>query len=194
MGTLVDPPANAAQHDVEQFTNPVVIRGLAPQDGVAYRALRLRALRDHPDAFTSSFEEESARPLAWSVQRLASQPQKPCDFFLGAFQQSLMVGMVGLQGRYRPKERHNATVVGLYVVPELAGQGVGGNLMQRLIERASTLDALEQLQLTVTEGNRTACALYARCGFVEFGTLQRAIKIQDQYYAKVHMVLRLHAQ
>ncbi len=170
---------------------PVVIRVLAPQDGVAYRALRLRALHDHPDAFTSSFEEESARPLAWSVQRLAHQPEKPCDFFLGAFQQSLLVGMVGLQGRYRPKERHNATVVGLYVVPELAGQGIGGELMRQLVNRANTCAGLEQIELTVTQGNQSAWAIYARCGFVEFGVLQRAIKVQEQYYAKVHMVLQL---
>ena len=41
-----------------------VIRRLMPDDAGEYRTLRLRALREHPDAFTSSFEEEQIRPLA----------------------------------------------------------------------------------------------------------------------------------
>jgi hypothetical protein len=37
-----------------------------------YRALRLRGLREHPDAFTSSFEEENLRPPADTEKRLAA--------------------------------------------------------------------------------------------------------------------------
>ena len=47
-----------------------VIRRLMPDDAGEYRTLRLRALRDPPDAFTSSFEEEQLRPLAWAQARL----------------------------------------------------------------------------------------------------------------------------
>lgn len=48
------------------------IRRLTPDDAPAYRALRLRALREHPDAFTSDREDANARPLENSRQRLAS--------------------------------------------------------------------------------------------------------------------------
>ncbi|MBP8102030.1 MAG: GNAT family N-acetyltransferase, partial [Burkholderiaceae bacterium] len=98
-----------------------VIRRLMPDDAGEYRTLRLRALRDHPDAFTSSFEEEQLRPLAWAQARLRPDAERPHDFFLGAFIGDELVGMVGLQGRYRPKERHNAAVVGMYVAPDAAG-------------------------------------------------------------------------
>ena len=167
------------------------IRRLAPSDAAGYRELRLRALREHADAFTSSFEEESARPLAWSEQRLGASANRPHDFFLGAFQGAMLVGMLGLQGRCRPKERHNASVVGMYVAPEAAGQGVGLALMQALLLQARACVDLEQIDLTVTAGNQRAQSMYARCGFVVFGVLPRAIKVQDQYFAKVHMVLRL---
>ena len=169
----------------------VAIRRLTPQDVADYRALRLRALREHPDAFTSSFEEEQAKPLDWCAQRLAASAERPHDFFLGAFQGDGMAGMVGLQGRYRAKERHNASVVGMYVAPELARQGAGRSLMRELIRLANEMAELEQLDLTVTAGNDRAQAIYARCGFTVCGILQRAIKVQGQYYAKVHMALRL---
>ena len=167
------------------------IRLLVPEDAAVYRALRLRALRDHPAAFTSSFVEENRRPLSWYEARLRPDPQRPHDFFLGATEGVALAGMVGLQGRYRAKERHNASVVGMFVAPEAGRPGLGMALMQDLLARARALPALEQLDLTVTQGNDRAQALYERCGFSVYGVLPHAIKVDGQDYAKVHMVLRL---
>lgn len=167
------------------------IRLLTPLDASAYRALRLRALREFPEAFTSSDEDELVRPLSWSQDRLTADPGKPHDFFLGVFEDNELLGMVGLQGRYRPKERHNATVVGMFVAPEHATRGLGRLLMQDLLTRARKLPQLEQLDLTVTEGNDRAQRLYARCGFQVFGVHPHAIKVNGVDYAKVHMGLRL---
>ena len=171
---------------------PAAIRLLTPADAGAYRALRLRALREHPRAFTSSFDEESQRPLAWSQARLQPDPLRPHDFFLGAFHDTgTLVGMVGLQGRYRRKEQHNATVVGMFVATEAAGRGLGKALMQALLAHARALPALEQLDLTVTQGEGGAQAFYEHCGFVAFGVLPHAIRVDGVDCAKVHMALRL---
>jgi ribosomal protein S18 acetylase RimI-like enzyme len=167
------------------------IRLLLYTDAANYRALRLRALREHPEAFTSSFEEETLRPLSWSAQRLSADPARPHDVFLGAFLDGALVGMVGLQGRYRAKERHNASVVGMFVAPEAGGRGLGKALMEDLLARARALPALEQLDLTVTQGNDRAQGLYERAGFAVVGVLPHAIKVDGRDFAKVHMVLRL---
>ncbi|MDO8248117.1 MAG: GNAT family N-acetyltransferase [Rhodoferax sp.] len=167
------------------------IRLLAPYDASAYRSLRLRALREHPAAFTSSAEDEAVRPLNCSEERLTADASKPHDFLLGAFQDDVLLGTVGLQGRYRPKERHNATVVGMFVAPEGARRGLGMALMQDLLARARALPGLEQVDLTVTEGNDQAQRLYARCGFTVYGVLPHAIKVDGHDHAKVLMTLRL---
>jgi len=52
----------------------VTLRPLAIGDRVAYRDLRLRALREEPEAFTSSFEEEAASAERWAVERLSMPP------------------------------------------------------------------------------------------------------------------------
>ena len=177
--------------------NPAAVAGAPPvrrlrvADAAVYQALRLRALREHPEAFTSSFEEEQARPLAWAEARLQDDPNRPHDFFLGAFSGDTLAGIVGLQGRYRPKERHNATVVGMYVAPESAGRGLGRALMNELLARARGLAGLAQLDLTVTEGNHTAENLYARCGFTVFGRQPNAIRLDGREFAKLHLLLRL---
>jgi len=167
------------------------IRPLLPGDAAAYQALRLRALGEHPTAFTSSAAEEAARPLNWSEQRLKPDVQRPHDIFLGAWQGKLLLGMVGLQGRYRVKERHNATLVGLYVAPQGSGHGLGLALVQALLAHARSLPELQQLDLTVTEGNPKAQALYECCGFRVWGVMPRAVRVDGSLFAKVHMVCPL---
>ena len=62
------PDTHARFHDLA----PMPIRRLTPDDAAAYRELRLRALREHPEAFTSDWQTERSRPPEESRQRLAS--------------------------------------------------------------------------------------------------------------------------
>ena len=169
----------------------ITVRLLVPADAAAYQALRVRGMTAHPEAFTSSAHVEAARDLQWAQERLRATAERPHDFFLGAFRGDVLVGVVGVQGRYRPKERHNATVVGMYVAPEVSGHGVGRALMRQLLDRVAAMPGLAQLDLTVTAGNVRAQALYAACGFTVFGVLTRAIKVGEHYFDKVHMLLPL---
>jgi RimJ/RimL family protein N-acetyltransferase len=167
------------------------IRQLGEADAAEYHELRLRGLREHPDAFTSSFEEESAKPLAWAQKRLARSADAPHDFMLGAFAAGRLVGVVGVSIQPRNKERHKGWVFGMYVAPEQAGRGVGRALLAGCIARARTVPALEQLQLTVTDGNARAKAFYEAAGFRAFGLERNAVKLGERYFDKCHMALML---
>jgi ribosomal protein S18 acetylase RimI-like enzyme len=164
------------------------IRPLVATDAPAYRALRLRGLREHPDAFTSSYEEDVQQPLQVTEARLASVRQT----FWGAFRGGELAGVVGLERETRAKNRHKAHVVGMYVAPEAAGRGLGAQLLQALLARCRE-EGLESVVLTVTEGNASARRLYESCGFRSFGVEPRAIKVGATYYAKNYMVLDLTA-
>jgi ribosomal protein S18 acetylase RimI-like enzyme len=164
------------------------IRRLTPRDASGYRTLRLRAYREHPEAFTSSVEEVERLPLAASEMRLAVEHHR----FWGAFQDNRMCGMVGLERETRMKNHHKGTVVGMYVPPELTGRGIGKALMSALVDDARKWK-LELLVLTVTESSGTAAKLYERAGFRSFGIEPRAVKIDGKPYAKNHMYLELVA-
>ena len=56
--------------------DPVQIRLLTPLDASAYRALRLRGLREHPEAFTSSYEEDAQQPPDAAATRVAARSNK----------------------------------------------------------------------------------------------------------------------
>lgn len=170
----------------------IVIRSLGPADARAYRTLRLDMLALHPDAFTSDAAEEAQRPLAWTEERLAPSPAKPHDLWWGAFDGDALVGCVGLAGRYRAKEYHNATLVGMMVHPRARGQGVGKRLLDAVLDEARKLPRLTHIDLTVTQGNDSAQRLYEAVGFTVFGVHPNAIQVNGQHYAKVlmHIALR----
>jgi ribosomal protein S18 acetylase RimI-like enzyme len=162
------------------------IRRLAPSDACAYRSLRLRALWEFPQAFTSSHEEDEKVPLEASEKRLGSAHHR----FWGAFDGGELCGMVGLACETRAKNRHKARVVGMYVAPEQMGRGIGAALMGALMDDARH-SGLELLVLTVTQSEGSAKRLYERAGFKSFGIEPHAIKVDGRAYAKNHMYLEL---
>lgn len=162
------------------------IRRLTPADAAAYRALRLRGLHEHPEAFTSSWEEDGAQPMAAAEARLAS----PQQLLWGGFDGDALRGIVGLELLRRSKERHKGKVVGMYVPAESAGRGLGAALLHAAVAAAREA-GLQDLVLTVTDGNAAALQLYRRAGFVAFGTEPRAIRVDGRSHGKVHMHLAL---
>jgi ribosomal protein S18 acetylase RimI-like enzyme len=168
------------------------IRQLHVSDAAAYHALRLRMLRIHPDSFTSSYEEDVEKPLAWVERRLDPGPAAPDDFVLGAFADDKLVGSIGFNVEARAKQRHKGFIFGMYVAPEYVRQGIGRALLEQCVDRARRQTRVEQINLTVTASNAGARGLYESAGFTVFGVEERAIKVGDDYFAKAHMVLRLN--
>lgn len=167
------------------------IRLLNEADAESYCDLRLRMLREHPHAFTSSHDEEALKPLSWTQARLRTREVSPVKFVLGAFSETgRLLGSVGLSVEEKLKQRHKALLFGMFTATEERSKGVGRALLAECLDRASRVPGLEQINLTVTEGN-TAERLYASVGFERFGIEHRAIKCDGEYYGKVHMVLRL---
>ncbi len=162
---------------------------MTPADAAAYRALRLRALAEFPDAFTSSVEEEAPRAEEWSRKRL--EPRQD-HVLLAAFVNGVLAGTAGLERRPRIKERHKALLYGMYVAPEHAGRRIGRRLVDAILAEARRWPGLEQITLTVTRSNARAQRLYLDAGFITFGIEHRAMKVGDTYFDKEHMVLFLN--
>ena len=168
------------------------IRELAADDAEQYAALRLRMLREHSAAFTSSFEEDATKPLAWVQKRISHDKDAPHNFVLGAFaEDGTLIGSVGLSVEIRGKQRHKALLFGMFVAPAQMSGGVGRALLDHCLDRARTVPGLEQIGLTVTATNARAVRFYEAAGFRTFGLEERALKIDGAYYPKAHMVLYL---
>jgi ribosomal protein S18 acetylase RimI-like enzyme len=167
------------------------IRTLTSDDVPEFREVRLRALRDHPDAFASDAEKFEQTPLADIRSRLSGEGQHPDNFTLGAYIGGRLVGMVGLVREQNTKLKHKAFIWGVYVAPEARGSGVARALMQEAINRARRLDGLEMLYLGVRSDNTPARSLYLSLGFEVYGTEPHSIKLPDRYVDEDLMLLWL---
>jgi ribosomal protein S18 acetylase RimI-like enzyme len=166
----------------------MAVRRLTPAEAAALRDLRLRALKEHPDAFTSSYEDDVRQPVSAMEKRLAEESG---NAFWGAFVEGNLVGMVGSTCEPRAKNRHKGHVVAMYVAPEFRRRGLGRALLQAVIDHARDVAGLEQLVLTVTRRNPAAGDLYRATGFTSFGIEPRALKAGGEYFDKEHMILFL---
>lgn len=164
----------------------MLIEPLRPIHAGDYRALMLEAYALHPDAFSSSVAERAALPLSWWQARLSEEPLA-AQQVLGVFQDGGLAGVAGLTFESREKLRHKATLFGMYVPARCRQQGLGRRLVQAVLAQAAGRPGVRLVQLTVTQGNDAASALYARCGFVPYGVEPYAVAAGTAYVAKIHM-------
>lgn len=166
------------------------IKPLTPAYAVPYRALMLEAYERHPDVFTSSADERSALPLSWWEARLREGPA-PLERVFGAFVDGRLAGVAGLSFEPREKIRHKSTLFGMYVPPQARQHGLGKRLVHAVLDGAAARPGIALVQLTVSQGNAVAQALYERCGFMTFGLEPFAVRVGTGYVAKVHMWRRV---
>ena len=167
------------------------IRVLKAADAQIYWDLRLRALKENPEAFATTYEEAVARPnpVEGMAQRFEDREKQ---FTLGAFDgQGALVGVVTFVREQQTKTRHKGTVVAVYVAPETRGQGVARTLMLDLIERVKALGGVELIHLAVNAANEPARRLYKNLGFEVFGFEKNALKHKGQSVDDEWMVLHL---
>ncbi|PQV54491.1 GNAT family N-acetyltransferase [Paraburkholderia sp. BL21I4N1] len=170
----------------------VFIRQLGPADRDAYFQLRLRGLKAHPASFGQSYEEALARGPEQHDARLQGLRAAEGEFLLGAFASAdtsaataadaSLLGIVGLSRNQHDKERHKASVVGMYVAPEAAGRGIGRALLDELLARAARIDGLRQIQLMVGSRNEGARKLYESVGFSQYGCEVGALNVGGVFH------------
>jgi ribosomal protein S18 acetylase RimI-like enzyme len=154
----------------------LVIRVAEPEDWEAVRDIRLRMLREEPDAYASEYQTEARfEPDLWK-QRLAT-----ASSYLAFDDDQALVGIAtGLK-----TEEGDTYVVGMYVAPEARGSGCAHQLLDAIADLAIRRHG-KRLVLEVAESNIRATRSYRSYGFVETGrrrTLDRDASITEIEFA-----------
>lgn len=167
----------------------MIIRILDEPDARLYQELRLSALKSNPEAFGSTYEREVKFSLETVIERMKPTNDK---FVLGAFDNSgTLVGIVAFVRENGLKTVHKGNVFGMYVAPNVRGNGLGKSLLLELIAKAKIFTGLEQINLAVISDNEIAKRLYKSLGFEVYGVEHNALKYNGQYFDEDFMVLKL---
>lgn len=167
------------------------IAEITPETFPAWRALRLRALKNHPDAFGATWDDYAALSEDEARESFFSR-QGPRSRVWGAFaKDGSLLGTVGLFCDSGSKLAHRAHVWGMYVAPEARGQRVGEHLIAEAVAFARNSEGILQVHLAVTSHNASAKRLYVRMGFATYGVEPRVLIVDGVGYDEDLMVLML---
>jgi ribosomal protein S18 acetylase RimI-like enzyme len=142
-------------------SRPDSVCRVAPDDWLGYREIRLAALADSPEAFSSTLEREAQFSERTWRQRLGGSSS-----FLAWHGGAAAGTVTALPGEVAglpdfPGAWH---LVALWVRPAARGLGIGRLLVQTVIDQAAAAGAPSVL-LWVFDSNGRAKALYERMGF-----------------------------
>jgi RimJ/RimL family protein N-acetyltransferase len=164
------------------------IRALEPDDAPQLIAIRREALSTVPLAFGASLEDDRGLSLETVRTSLADVARFAV---LGAFEDGVLVGMVGVSRLDKLKSRHRAKIWGMFVTPPARGRGLGAALLGAAIDHARSWLGVVRVELSVFETAEDARRLYTRTGFHEWGREPRAMQWEGRFVAEHHLFLDL---
>ena len=139
---------------------------LSPRLVQEYKTVRLRALKDSPTAFGSTYAKESAFSDSDWLRRVDSWNSQGGVCYLGMDAGAPCGIIAGYSDKNDPPR---LWVASMWVAPTHRRSGLGTMLMDAVKMWAHTLTVAE-LYLMVTSNNLAAIRFYERCRFTFTGT------------------------
>ena len=139
----------------------IEVRPIAAAEWQHYQLLRLKALRESPDAFGSTFEAESMRPDADWEERLTTLDSRWALALFGLHHGD-PAGLAWVI--VQPQIPEVAHLYQMWVQPSARGTGLGRLLLEHAIAWARDRGT-KRMKLSVTIAESPAWHLYGAAGF-----------------------------
>jgi GNAT superfamily N-acetyltransferase len=141
----------------------------SPEDWETFKVLRLEALRTEPSAFASRYEDELRKSDREWQQMVSTFGRGTGTASLVAWRDRRAIGLVGA---YRDGAG-TWKVVSMYVTPDARRAGVGGALLDAILDRIHRAEPESDVQLLVNTERSEAIEFYRRRGFRIVETLRQ---------------------
>ncbi len=147
-------------------------------------------LMGDPQVFAGLLQMPYPSVDAWRKQ-LEQQAEQHDGLHLLAIDNGEVIASGGIHAVSSRMRRRHAAGLGLCVARERQRQGVGSEMMRRLLEWSDNWAGYLRIELGVYTDNEPAISLYRRFGFVTEGT-QRAHALRDGVYVDTYAMARFH--
>ena len=148
-------------------------------------------MMDEPSVYANLMQMPYASEEAHRARLVESQAPGKTDLSLVAEQAGSVVGSAGMHPVGAALRRRHAAMIGISVIAEAQGRGVGTALMQALCDYADRWMGILRIELTVYDDNARAIALYRKFGF-EIEGRHRGYALRDGRYVDALTMARLH--
>lgn len=154
-------------------------RKIRPSEKKLYRAIRLESLKNHPNAFGSTYEEQVNRKELSFEKHIEEQSKN--RFIIGAFDKRKIVGICGIYQNTHAFTLHRAFIVQMYVKPEYSGNKIGLNLLKTITEESLKIPEVEKIELEVFTDMIAANKVYEQAGYQEVTVIKNYYKKEGLY-------------
>ena len=165
----------------------IIIRKPQPHESTLYREVRLACLKNVPQFFGSTYQEELLNPKFFFETHIEND--SPDHVMFGAFDREQLIAITGFNRMARQRASHRGELVQVYVEPGYRGKNIGEKLLRYVLDYAFTQEGIEQVQLSVIASNKTAIGLYEKLGFKSFGVQPHYFKVEDGFLDQQFMQL-----
>jgi ribosomal protein S18 acetylase RimI-like enzyme len=139
----------------------IILHQITPDMAVPYRAVRLRALKDSPSAFGSTYLRESEfSDEQWDARAANLDGERRVGYLALDGDQYCGIALCFLLD----EDSLKADLISMWVAPEYRKAGVGRLLVDAIVGWAGDR-GVQSVQLMVTSCNDAAIEFYKRLGF-----------------------------
>lgn len=168
----------------------IQIRKLLPNESDSYRKLRIQCLKNHPEFFTTNYQDEKVKQKLFF--QICIEQSLTNSFVMGAFHNNILIGISGFKRHHQKKTNHSGIIIQVYVISEFQGQKIGSNLTKQTLDEAFKIDGIEHIEIGVISSNKKAENIYKTLGFQHYGLHKNFLKINSSYYDHVLMMIFKH--
>ena len=156
------------------------VERLGVSDVDALRAIRLEALKLHPDCFCTDLAVAEAMTNEQWSESLAR------GTWFGIRKNGTLIAIAAFTRPASWKLCHTGELSAMYVRADARCSGIADALVRGVVGHA--VGEVEQVKLTVNADNARAIKLYERHGFRVVGRLPHIIRVADRYYDELVMM------
>jgi ribosomal protein S18 acetylase RimI-like enzyme len=166
----------------------ISVRKLLVTEWRLLKNLRLKALKEEPTAFASSYKEDKKKSDEDWKRYLEGAWREDSSIMLFAEVDGHLVGILGAHWVVKKKQEHVAEVGMMYVDVDYRKNGIARKLFEEVekklkeVQTESGKRQIHKLKLEVNSQNKSAIALYKSLGFKHVGTLKDELLVGQVYY------------